>query len=529
FNGNIYWCAEWNYSPSNLGAFASELNSISYPSGLVNEITSSSNTYTFTYYHQTAQTLSVGQTCYDAGTKLTVNVAGTWWCDVSAPAYSATVSYAGIVGGGSPTAPNFNFVFGGKSYAYPMTTTPEAVQVDPSTAWSVTNPLGTSTSSERWETTSTSSGTLPSDANSTIAIGDYYNQYSFTFSYSVIDGGSPPPPTLSCTQFGSAYSPSLTGASTPYWCDASQAWSVTNPLGGSGSTERWDSAQTTSGTASAAVTTAYAYYHQYLQTLSYSVIGGGSPTAPTATGEQYGAAYAPTLTTTATGYWFDSTGSVAFSTSAGATGERWAPGPASVSATTSNTQVVGMYHQYNPTVKFTLTDSYLTTAPWFSYTSFGTSIKVDNSKTGITPWIDAGSTWNAQSPFVTSPDLTVENANATGGTADSATHITIAYSTASSCASASVITEFEDGCIVPAILSTWSMYLGSNVWLSFVLLGVNVAIWNRTQSVMVAMIVLMVVGGVFFFALPSEFGTIAVALTSIAAAGFLVKLWMAAH
>ncbi|MGA2698423.1 MAG: hypothetical protein ABSE74_02155, partial [Methanoregula sp.] len=56
------------------------------------------------------------------------------------------------------------------------------------------------------------------------------------------------------------------------------------------------------------------YYHQYLQTLSYSVVGGGSPTAPTATGTALGVAYAPSLTTTATPYWFDASGSVTFST-----------------------------------------------------------------------------------------------------------------------------------------------------------------------------------------------------------------------
>jgi hypothetical protein len=46
-------------------------------------------------------------------------------------------------------------------------------------------------------------------------------------------------------------------------------------------------------------------YYQLRQTLSYSIVNGGSPSSPTASGTAVGVAYAPSLTTSAANYWFD--------------------------------------------------------------------------------------------------------------------------------------------------------------------------------------------------------------------------------
>jgi hypothetical protein len=129
----------------------------------------------------------------------------------------------------------------------------------------------------------------------------------------------------------------------------------TSPIAGA-TGERWQVTSSDSGTytaigsVSSSTTSTVEYYHQFKQTLSYSVVGGGSPSAPTASGMEFGLAYVPSLTTSASPYWFDASGSTAFSTSTGGTGERWAPSPATVSATSSNTQIVSMYHQYYLTV-----------------------------------------------------------------------------------------------------------------------------------------------------------------------------------
>jgi hypothetical protein len=121
----------------------------------------------------------------------------------------------------------------------------------------------------------------------------------------------------------------------------------------SGSNERWSvgnaSHYSTPGLTTAGNTYSNQYYHQYKQTFSYVVVGGGSPSAPVAMGLIFRVAYAPSLTTSPTAYWFDASGSITFDTSAGSTWERWLPNPSNVSATSSGNLVVSLNHQFQIT------------------------------------------------------------------------------------------------------------------------------------------------------------------------------------
>ena len=87
-----------------------------------------------------------------------------------------SVSY-GILDGGSPTPPTFNYVLGGVSKTYTLTETPTPIPTDPSSAWSVTpNPLGGSSLTERWYSNQTLSGT----ASSTTLVFKFQHEYKFT-------------------------------------------------------------------------------------------------------------------------------------------------------------------------------------------------------------------------------------------------------------------------------------------------------------------------------------------------------------
>ena len=87
-----------------------------------------------------------------------------------------TVSYA-VVGGGSPTAPTFNYVLKGASKSLTLTITPQAVSVDVGSTWTVTpNPLGGSSSSQRWYSTQTLTGT----ASATTIVFSFQHQYYLT-------------------------------------------------------------------------------------------------------------------------------------------------------------------------------------------------------------------------------------------------------------------------------------------------------------------------------------------------------------
>ena len=133
-----------------------------------------------------------------------------------------------------------------------------------------------------------------------------YHQFGYEFSYSIADSSTPTTPTITSTQVGSPYTATLTKIATTYWLDSGSAWSITNPLSGATSTERYYSTATLSGTATAATTISPTYYHQYKFNLNYAVIGGGSPTAPTLTATQCGTDYKPKLDTSPSCYyWLD--------------------------------------------------------------------------------------------------------------------------------------------------------------------------------------------------------------------------------
>ncbi|MDA4122917.1 MAG: YncE family protein, partial [Thaumarchaeota archaeon] len=211
-----------------------------------------------------------------------------------------------------------------------------------------TNPVGSAPNS-RWEVSGTSSFTDTTGGNTHNV--NYYKQYTNSFAYSVMDGGSPAAPALICTQLGSSGACGTLGLFTSaIWVDSGGSYSATNPTTGSTGTERWDSNAASGVISSGGVTIAVSYYHQYLQTLSYSVIGGGSPTSPTASGLEFGSAYTPSLTGSPTGYWFDATGTVSFTDPiSGGANEQWSSPVSSISATSSATTALVYYNQYQNT------------------------------------------------------------------------------------------------------------------------------------------------------------------------------------
>ena len=91
---------------------------------------------------------------------LTLLVLGSPYVQVQATSsVQMTVSYS-IVGGGSPTAPVFHYFLNGVRQKMTLSGVPTVVTVDAGSAWSVTpNPLGGSSSSERWYSTQPLKGT----------------------------------------------------------------------------------------------------------------------------------------------------------------------------------------------------------------------------------------------------------------------------------------------------------------------------------------------------------------------------------
>ena len=148
--------------------------------------------------------------------------------------------------------------------------------------------------------------TMPNNA---VTVSATFTQIIVTMSvsYSVAGGGTPTAPVLHYVLNGVSKKLTLKTVVTKVKADGGSSWSVTpntGPLTGSTSTERWDSNQALSGSAST-TTIIFVYYHQTLQTLSYTLKGGGTPTAPNFQSSQFGSSASVQLTTTPTGSWFD--------------------------------------------------------------------------------------------------------------------------------------------------------------------------------------------------------------------------------
>ena len=199
-------------------------------------------------------------------------------------------------------------------------------------------------------------------ASGTLAQSNYFHQFDFSLSYSIVGGATgASAPTLTSTQFGVAYTPSLTGSATAYWLDNGASWSITNPLVGSGSTEQWMTNQSpTSGTVSAAQTTAYTYYHQYQVSASYSTSDGTTPSASiTLSGTQFGnSAYTLTLTTSVQSPWLDAgtSWSVNDPIIAVSGTERWSANGVGTSGTVTGAITIApvYYHQYQITFGYSV-------------------------------------------------------------------------------------------------------------------------------------------------------------------------------
>jgi hypothetical protein len=71
----------------------------------------------------------------------------------------------------------------------------------------------------------------------------------------------------------------LTTTQTGYWLDANERYSLSNPLEGSSSMERWIASQGTNGTTSSAQTMLATYQHQYFIQIEVAPASAGSVSA----------------------------------------------------------------------------------------------------------------------------------------------------------------------------------------------------------------------------------------------------------
>ncbi|MDE1858328.1 MAG: thermopsin [Thaumarchaeota archaeon] len=255
-----------------------------------------------------------------------------------------TMSYSAAGGSSGFPSPTLTYVHDGSTQTVPLATVPTVYYMDPGTVWTLSGnyTLG----AERWVETQPASGIATSFQTTEFT---FYHQYSVTASYSVSGGGSPSPPALAGTAFGASYRPVLSASPQRYWLDSETAWTVTDPLPGSGSSERWQTGDASAGTVSASTIVSPVYYHQFALTLSYVVVGGGAPQEPTLTGEQFGQNHTAAVTAIAAPTFLDagSAWSVPNLLTGSNTLERWAvSGQMNGTMAGPATATLGYHHQY---------------------------------------------------------------------------------------------------------------------------------------------------------------------------------------
>jgi hypothetical protein len=254
-----------------------------------------------------------------------------------------TLGYSVQGSGSGYSAPTITYVYNGTSSQASLSNTPSIIYTDQNSQWSVNSALSGSTSSERWETSQTTSGSALSATTINFV---FYHQYYVSFSYTVVGGGSGyAAPTVTAVQFGSKASETL---GQKAWVDAGSQYSYTNPLTGSTQSERWDASNSSAptGEISSSTTPSPQYYHQFAVSVEFTVANGGlPPTAPGFTSESFGTTHSSTLATTATTYWPDSGSNYNVSNVIALSQARWITNSSTAGTVTSQLSLNFIYNQ----------------------------------------------------------------------------------------------------------------------------------------------------------------------------------------
>ncbi len=355
-----------------------------------------------------------------------------------------TASYTVVGGSGTGVQDLLTYVSGGQQEVVPLTSTPTPYLVDAGSQWSVLNVLNGSTGTERWvASTGDLSGTISTPQMVSFT---YYHQYLVTFNFKVVNGGGGySGPSVSVDVLGSPAL--LTAPAEKVWVDASSPYSYASQLPGSSSDEQWVLPSGGSGVVNQTWTFSKTYWHQYLVSSSFSIVGGGTPTPPTLSGLAFGMQSQVSMTSFTRGTWLDAGATYTFTSPLSPPGtplvnETWTgtvvvlTKSGNVLSTDNNGTVTGplsitpvYYHQYLVGVTFAYIGGSTAdlTLPPLTYQAFGSQATVDKN---ATVWVEADTPYTLPEDIccVASPlDERWELTSATTGTISSATTIAAVY------------------------------------------------------------------------------------------------------
>ncbi len=310
-----------------------------------------------------------------------------------------------------------------------------------------------------------SSGSLSRSATVTVSVS---SSIVLNLSFAIVGGGiGYSSPSLTYIQGGATKTAVLTLSATAYTVDANSAWSVTNPLTGSSTGERWQTSLATSGTATSVVTIVFSYYHQYFVTFAYSLLDGGSAySAPTIAYTAFGTGGS---SGTGVAVWADAASSYAYpvALTGSSSSEAWRTNTPSGTLAAPATITVVYYHQFSVTFGYTVLgggSGYA--APTLATTQFGVSASVGTS---IAAWIDAGASYAFTNPLSGSGSTERWISPSPSGTVAAAGTITASYYHQLLATFAFLVVDGGTGYSAPTVSYTSlgspaSASVGSSVW-----------------------------------------------------------------
>jgi len=299
--------------------------------------------------------------------------------------YVTSFSFS-VSGGGSGYAqPGVTISQFGATMSYPASpSVAGAVAVDAGSQYAFPSLLQGSSTLQRWFAAS-ATGTISSPSP---VVAAYYHQYPVSLSYSILDGGNPGPPTFTSAYAGASLAQTV-AQQQAVWADSGSSYSLGPTLSGSTATERWQTNVTATGTISNALTVSLTYYHQYFESISYSIAGGGTASAPTLSYTAFGT---PATSPPGT-FWGDSGTPFTFdSLLAGSSQtERWQTNSATAGTVTSSSALaVTFYHQYMVSASYSVSGGGAPLPPSFTFDLFGASSLQSLGVSSQSFWADSG-------------------------------------------------------------------------------------------------------------------------------------------
>ncbi len=338
------------------------------------------------------------------------------------------------------TGPTVTYVNSGMTNT---TVAPNQVWADAGSSYSYSNTLGSSTSSERWES-------LPGSGDGKVTFSatvgnSYYNQFPITVSYHIpgSNGSNSNPPTFTGSSFGSNLTFPLDISSRTYWLDANSTYSVTNLLPGSNSTDRWISISNNTGVIASPKSLNLTFYHQFALNFSYAVSGGGvPPSLPVVNYTSFNGTASYRLSNISSAVWVNAGTALNVSASMVSPNstERWAYSSVSGVASEPGKFQITLYHQFEVGFSVVILGGGSPTAlPAINGVAFGHSVSIQaktvvNSTSAANTtrpvqyvWLDAGSSYSMPSSLGSSSSERWLTSSAPFGIVNSTFTISVTY------------------------------------------------------------------------------------------------------